>query len=99
MAAGSQSVEWLGEKAGPSPAREKNPFFLRSHAVQLARVSRKNINEFSTFFFFNFLHSHVPSFIVIFPKPPETEVACTKWAESLSNVIVSVTWVGGWVSC
>ena len=29
----------LGEKAGPSPAREKNPFFLRSHAVQLARVS------------------------------------------------------------
>ena len=33
----------LGEKAGPGPAREKNPFFLRSHAVQLARVSRKNI--------------------------------------------------------
>ena len=33
----------LGEKAGPSPAREKNPFFLRSHAVQLARVSRKKI--------------------------------------------------------
>ena len=29
----------LGEKAGPGPAREKNPFFLRSHAVQLARVS------------------------------------------------------------
>ena len=29
----------LGEKAGPCPAREKNPFFLRSHAVQLARVS------------------------------------------------------------
>ena len=39
MAAGSQLVESLGEKAGPGPAREKNPFFLRSHAVQLARVS------------------------------------------------------------
>ena len=27
------------KKAGPSPARKKNPFFLGSHADQLARVS------------------------------------------------------------
>ena len=30
---------WLGEKAGPGPARKKIPFFLGSHADQLARVS------------------------------------------------------------
>ena len=39
MAAGSQSVESLGEKAGPSPAGEKNPFFLGYRTLFNSRAS------------------------------------------------------------
>ena len=72
MAAGSQLVESLGEKAGPSPAREKNPFFLRSHAVQLARVSRKTIKKLV--FDFHFLHSHVPFIFILFRNLPNPKL-------------------------
>ena len=75
MAAGSQSVESLGEKAGPSPAGEKNPFFLGYRTLFNSRASPERILIIRYFSFIFTIHMFL--FTFFFPKPPESEVACT----------------------
>ena len=80
MAAGSQSVESWAKKLDRVQLGKKSIFPRISHAVQLARVSRRNVEPLGIFFQFFSIHMFFLTFY--FSKPPESEVACT-WAESL----------------
>ena len=69
MAAGSQSVESWAKKLDLVQLGKKSIFPWKSHAVQLARVSRKVIKTFRNFsiifsihmFFFTFLFRNLPN--------------------------------------